>query len=125
MASMKVTLPVNYAYLLHARSASMKRYPPHDAPWRAAAAAERRHPHIPTPMRSGCSKPPTPMWICDLCCVTERTLDLTPPICTGGFSRSTHYIEEDDVIALRFGLRRSTATGEYFLEVVDSSSGRT
>lgn len=67
---------------------------PQDIAWEAARRAERRHPHPPETMRSGCSAPPRRMWICDVCCAVDYSFNLTPTICYGGYSRSTAY--QDD-----------------------------
>lgn len=67
---------------------------PQDIAWEAAKRVERRHPHPPETMYSGCSVPPRRMWICGECGVYDFSFGTFPPICYGGYSRSTAYQAE-------------------------------
>lgn len=59
-----------------------------DASWREAMRAAKRSPHREMTMRSGESRGPLKLWLCDLCRATARSLTNEPPTCTGGSAHS-------------------------------------
>lgn len=66
-----------------------KQIEPQDIVWHMASWVESHERHPPTPMMSGCSTPPIRLWVCafsEKCRNIAHTLDLTPPICYGGYS---------------------------------------
>lgn len=59
----------------------------HEVSYERLSEAEKRLPHLPTPMRSGNSKGPVKMWVCDLpmCGGVEYTYSSRQtPVCEGG-----------------------------------------
>lgn len=68
-----------------------RRIDPSDWAWEAAERAFTHFRHPPQVMRSGQSTGPRKMWICDVegCQLVDFTLDLSPPLCYGGYSNRT------------------------------------
>lgn len=62
----------------------MRRIDPHEIAWALANRFLKRESHTPWPMRSGQSKGPIVMWICDECSMhVLSTTTHTVPVCDG------------------------------------------